>query len=166
MSTEISRTRSITLKVAFQALIIVILSSLLGISSNLIRRDQISFISHSSDFVKERKTGDSMSLEQAKERFDNGTGFFIDARSDEDYSKGHILNALNLPEEDLDRRIDEVRGLIPEDSEITVIVYCDGEECDSSNRLAERLKTYGYTNVRVFFGGWNEWVRAGYPIEG
>jgi len=153
-------------KIVYHALAIVILASLLGISSNLIRRVRIPFISHKTDFVKEEKKGNAITLVEAKERFDNGTGFFVDARTGEEFLKGHILNAYSLPEEVFAERIDEVKITFPDSEEFAIIVYCGGEECDASTKLAEQLRQSGYTNVRVFFGGWNEWVRAGYPVEG
>ena len=153
-------------KIVYQALAIVILASILGIGSNLIRRERIPFISHKTDFVKEEKKGNAITLEEAKERFDNGTGFFVDARSGEEFLKGHILNAYSLPEEVFAERIDEVKITFPDSEEFAIIVYCEGEECDASTKLAEQLRQSGYANVRVFFGGWNEWVRAGYPVEG
>jgi rhodanese-related sulfurtransferase len=154
------------LAVPIQALIIILLASLLGIGSNLIRKDRIPFISHPSDVSGKEKADNAVTLAEAKERFDSGMGFFIDARSADTYRKGHILNALNLPEEDFEARIAEVKDLIPDSSEFTVIVYCDGEECEASTKLEKKLEGYGYKNVRVFFGGWNEWVKAEYPIEG
>jgi rhodanese-related sulfurtransferase len=153
-------------KIVYQALAIVILASLLGIGSNLIRRVRIPFISHKTDFVKEEKKGNAITLAEAKERFDNGTGFFVDARTGEEFLKGHILNAYSLPEEVFAERIDEVKITFPDSEEFAIIVYCGGEECDASTKLAEQLRQSGYANVRVFFGGWNEWVRAGYPVEG
>ena len=153
-------------KIVYQALAIVILASILGIGSNLIRRERIPFISHKTDFVKEEKKGNAITLEEAKERFDNGTGFFVDARTGEEFLKGHILNAYSLPEEVFAERIDEVKITFPDSEEFAIIVYCGGEECDASIKLAEQLRQSGYANVRVFFGGWNEWVRAGYPVEG
>jgi len=153
-------------KIVYQALAIVILASLLGIGSNLIRRVRIPFISHKTDFIKEEKKGNAITLAEAKERFDNGTGFFVDARSGEEFLKGHILNAYSLPEEVFAERIDEVKITFPDSEEFAIIVYCGGEECDASTKLAEQLRQSGYTNVRVFFGGWDEWVRSGYPVEG
>ena len=150
----------------YQALIIILIGSLLGISSNLIRRERIPFISHKTDFVKEEKKGNAITLTEAKERFDNGTGFFVDARSGEEFLKGHILNAYSLPEEVFAERIDEVKITFPDSEEFAIILYCGGEECDASTKLAEHLRQSGYANVRVFFGGWDEWVRSGYPVEG
>lgn len=31
--------------------------------------------------------------------------------------------------------------------------------------MAQRLLAEGYKNVYALKGGWNEWVRAGYPVE-
>jgi len=159
-------TVSSPLKIVYQSLAIVILAGLLGISSNLIRRDSIPFIPPKTDFVKEEKKSNTITLAEAKERFDNGTGFFVDARSGEDFQKGHILNAYSLPEEVFNERIDEAKIAFPDSEEFAIIVYCGGEECDASTKLAEQLRQSGYTNVMVFFGGWDEWVKAGYPVEG
>jgi len=153
------------LAVPLQALIIILLASLLGIGSNLIRKDRIPFIPQPSDVSGKEKADNAVTLAEAKERFDSGMGFFIDARSADAYRKGHILNAVSLPEEDFENRIAEVKDLIPDSSEFIVIVYCDGEECEASDKLEKKLEGYGYKNIRVFFGGWNEWVKAGYPIE-
>jgi rhodanese-related sulfurtransferase len=160
-----TQTVSTKLKIVYQALAIVILGSILGSVSNLIRKDSIPFIAHKTDFVKEEKRENAVTLAEAKERFDNGTGFFVDARSGEEFQKGHILNAYSLPEEVFEERIDEVRITFPDSEEFIIIVYCGGEECIASEKLAEQLRQSGYANVRVFIGGWNEWKKAGYPIE-
>ncbi|UCF93418.1 MAG: hypothetical protein JSW39_04435 [Desulfobacterales bacterium] len=31
--------------------------------------------------------------------------------------------------------------------------------------MAQSLRAKGYIKVFVLKGGWNEWVRAGYPVE-
>jgi 3-mercaptopyruvate sulfurtransferase SseA len=46
-----------------------------------------------------------------------------------------------------------------------IITYCDGEDCNASIDLAADLKMMGFANVNFFFGGWQEWRDAGYPIE-
>jgi 3-mercaptopyruvate sulfurtransferase SseA len=46
-----------------------------------------------------------------------------------------------------------------------IITYCDGSECETSLLLARELMDLGYTDVKVFFGGWQEWEKAGLSVE-
>ena len=46
-----------------------------------------------------------------------------------------------------------------------LITYCDGEDCNASIDLAADLKMMGFARVVFFFGGWQEWLTAGYPTE-
>jgi rhodanese-related sulfurtransferase len=71
----------------------------------------------------------------------------------------HLPNAVNIPK-------GEVAALAPEllpsfDAEI--VVYCGSWLCRSSDRVADKLRRLGYTNVRVYRGGKLDWRRAGLP---
>jgi rhodanese-related sulfurtransferase len=48
---------------------------------------------------------------------------------------------------------------------MSLIVYCQGGDCESSKDLAYRLKGLGYLNIRHFTGGFEEWEEAGMPIQ-
>jgi len=157
---------SVPLKIVCQSLVIIIFACTVALFGNVIRKDGIPIILRPSDISGREEKSNSISLAEAKEMLDTGMGFFIDSRSEEAYHQGHIFNALNLPEEKFEDIFEEVKSLIPDNAEFTLIVYCGGEECESSTKLARKLKDYGYVNVRVFFGGWNEWNKAGYPTEG
>jgi rhodanese-related sulfurtransferase len=52
---------------------------------------------------------------------------------------------------------------IPKNAEI--IVYCAGPSCPQSTLAAEKLNNLGYTNVKAYEGGIEEWKKAGYQIE-
>jgi rhodanese-related sulfurtransferase len=39
-----------------------------------------------------------------------------------------------------------------------IVVYCAGPECPQSLLAAEKLVAVGYTNVRVYEGGLQEWA--------
>jgi rhodanese-related sulfurtransferase len=39
-----------------------------------------------------------------------------------------------------------------------IVVYCAGPGCPQSVLAAEKLATVGYTNVRVYEGGLQEWA--------
>lgn len=86
---------------------------------------------------------------------------FIDARDQWDYSEGHIKGAINIPEFSFEPS-NKLLKTIEKDK--LIIVYCDGDECDTSKRLANRLMELGYKNTFVFLGGMNEWIDAELPI--
>lgn len=102
-----------------------------------------------------------VSLREAKRAFDNEEAVFIDARSSSEYAAGHIPGALNVPPSDFSRSkaLERLRRDQP------AITYCSGEACQSSIVLAEMLiGVRGHTETRVFFGGWDAWVAADYPV--
>jgi len=107
-------------------------------------------------------TPSMISRDEAKRLFDSGSAVFVDARHDVDFNLGHIRGALNVPLSDYDVKKSVVSG-IPRDR--LIIAYCDGSECNSSIELSVKLMKDGYSNVRIFFGGWREWVDANLPIE-
>jgi rhodanese-related sulfurtransferase len=101
-------------------------------------------------------------LSKAKELFESGLVLFLDSRHEYEYNAGHIRGAVNVP---LNKFIngDEFLGGIPRDK--TLVVYCDGSECNSSIELAIKLEESGFINVKIFFGGWKEWKSSGLPVE-
>ena len=96
----------------------------------------------------------------AKKAWDN-QWIFLDARKPEDYAEGHVAGAVNFYEEEFD---DWAPRLLPTlDPAKNYLIYCNGTSCDLSHHLAERLSQQGYKNLKVFFNGWSEWKKAGYP---
>lgn len=83
----------------------------------------------------------------------------IDVRSQEEFNKGHILNARNIPEGELQSRQKEFEKL-----KANPIVAC----CDSgvaSPRVARSLKATGHDKIFVLKGGVHAWQSAGLPLS-
>jgi len=95
-----------------------------------------------------------ISYEEAVTMFNSGTALFVDARHGYDYKLGHIKGAINVPLKDFELAKSPLATL-PKDK--LLVTYCDGAECNSSIELAQKLSDAGFTNVKMFFGGWNEW---------
>ena len=147
----------------------VIISVVAGIGSNWFRNDSISLV------AKELKTATStdllavgispsvlkaISLEQAREFYD-GNVIFVDARDLEYFQEGHILGAWNSDNfSELIFKLDSLQG-----KDESIVTYCDGDECGSSEDLAYDLQDAGFTKLFVFVGGWSEWNQAGLSIE-
>jgi rhodanese-related sulfurtransferase len=86
----------------------------------------------------------------------------VDALAPMIYAHSHLPGAINLPPSGVDsircgRRIPNL------DTEI--VVYCSNSECDDSVATAQRLQALGYTNVRHYAGGKDEWKARGLPLE-
>lgn len=82
----------------------------------------------------------------------------VDTRSAAEYEKGHVLNAINVPEDELEARLD---GLMKH-AERPVIVYCGNGAV--SGRFATRLVKAGIKRVFNLKGGLAAWSGAGLPV--
>ena len=82
----------------------------------------------------------------------------IDLRKKEDYAKGHIPGAVNLPEEDWK----SLKGLSKDSNNI---LYCYNETCHLAARAASHFAESGYP-VTELQGGFKAWKDYDYAIEG
>jgi len=82
----------------------------------------------------------------------------IDARPYQGkYVQGYIPTAVSIPDSEFDKKI----GLLPKDKSTTLVYYCEGPECRLSHSSAKKAEKLGYKNVKVFPGGYPEWVAKG-----
>ena len=91
----------------------------------------------------------------------DGTAVVVDALPAAPYSRRHLPGALNLVIDEADTRAAEV---LP-DRSATIVTYSTDDACGRGEALAERLSALGYTDVRVYKDGIEDWVGAGLPIE-
>lgn len=103
-----------------------------------------------------------ISLPEARRLFEGGEALFVDARHEYDFQQGHIRSAINVPLREFSQRRGEFATV---QTDRTIVTYCDGSECNSSMELAAHLSEMGYRNVKIFFGGWQEWKSGQLPIE-
>jgi rhodanese-related sulfurtransferase len=103
-----------------------------------------------------------ISLAMAKESFESHRALFIDARHEFDFQAGHIRGAVNIALNQYESQRTRLNGI---SKDTLLIVYCDGAECNSSIELTVKLMDSGFSNVKVFFGGWQEWISAKLPLE-
>jgi rhodanese-related sulfurtransferase len=78
---------------------------------------------------------------------------WVDARPEDAYEAGHWPGAYRLG---LDDWSGGLGRMLPDwDPESTIVVYCDGEECQSSRKVAARLRAE-LESETVFWlvGGW------------
>jgi rhodanese-related sulfurtransferase len=81
----------------------------------------------------------------------------LDVRTPEEYSAGHLRNALLLPVEDLERRVDELEG----EKGKLIIAYCRSGR--RSRNAATFLQGKGF-HVLNMEGGILAWSGEGLPV--
>ena len=87
----------------------------------------------------------------------------LDARPSVFFEQGHVPGALNLARDDFARDYRRLSPALKAATDKPVIVYCSGGECHDSRLVANALLTLGFSDVRVFTGGWEEWQATGLP---
>jgi len=104
-----------------------------------------------------------ITADELRQKLDRGDDLvLIDALAPMVYAHSHLPGAINMPP----NAVDTIRCAkrMP-DLGAEVVVYCANSECDDSVVTAERLQELGYTNVRHYAGGKDEWKRLGLPLE-
>ena len=153
-------------RAAWQILALVILSAVAALAVNALRADRLPLVGDWSVAARiTTSTGERMdiSLNEAEKLFFTDAAVFIDARSEEEYARGHIQGALSLPWHDV--ALSFIAVTQDMDMETQIVTYCDGETCELSHDLALFLRDAGFVNTRVLVNGWTLWQQAGLPME-
>jgi len=161
------RNNALIFSVLRQVIVILFFSSVVGLLMNQARSKKLPWVADWSPEARlASESGESLviSLEDARELCSDKEAIFLDARSPEDYSQGHIRCAQNIPWQGFEAYMDRIWGVIPEDT--FIVTYCDGEHCSLSEDLARELVSMGYEKAKVLLNGWTRWREAGLPIEG
>ncbi|WP_040813239.1 rhodanese-like domain-containing protein [Nocardia concava] len=98
--------------------------------------------------------------ELAKE-IEAGSVIVLDTLGGDYYAKAHLPGALALVEADVETRAPQ---LLP-DLNAAIVTYCSNPACANSQFVATKLEQLGYTNVRKYREGIQDWTEAGLPIE-
>ena|SRR5689334_5206913 len=99
--------------------------------------------------------------EQLRTEIETGTVTVVDALGGDYYARQHLPGAVPLVEDDV---AGHAHALLP-DRTAPIVTYCSNPACPNSGRVADRLTALGYTNVRKYRDGIEDWVAAGLPTE-
>ena len=106
-----------------------------------------------------RKAGEVSSIAATNAvRLINSDAAVLDIRSAESFARGHIVNARNVPFDELDGRLDALSNLKSK----PVIVVCDAGI--TSNKAIDLLGKAGFETVYSLKGGMTGWQQDGLPI--
>ena len=104
-----------------------------------------------------RDSLEPVSHEELAARLRDGVVTLIDVRPGEEFAAGHIPGAVNIPLDELPRRL----GELPADR--TVIAYCRGPYCVFAFEAVAALRAKGY-DARRLADGYPQWWAARRPV--
>ena len=88
----------------------------------------------------------------------NADAVVLDLRSPEAFARGHIVNAKNIPFDELDANKDRIRNMKSK----PIVAVCDTGT--SSSRAVSALRKAGFESVYGLRGGINAWTQANLPL--
>lgn len=109
-------------------------------------------------YFRTRDALEPVGAEELLDRVRQGLVTVLDVRPAEEFQAGHLPGAINIPLQDLGRRITE----LPKRRE--VVAYCRGPYCLMSLEAVEKLRKKGW-RARRLESGLPEWRAAGLPVE-
>lgn len=110
-------------------------------------------------FLRRGTGGPWVNTLEATQLINRSDALVIDLRAADEYAKGHILGAKNIPLADLERR----RGELEKHKAKPVIMHCGNG--NSSGAGVALLRKNGFASVHNLAGGYAAWQAAGLPIQ-
>jgi rhodanese-related sulfurtransferase len=88
----------------------------------------------------------------------NNDAVVLDLRSFDAFSKGHIVNARNIPSDELDAKMSQLTSLKSK----AIVAVCDVGI--TSTKAVNTLRAAGFESVYGLKGGMSGWSQAGLPV--
>jgi rhodanese-related sulfurtransferase len=102
---------------------------------------------------------DLIDTREVKEKLDRGEDFkLVMTLGEWEYRTSHIPGSMRISTVD-----EALEALHPHEE---IILYDSGPPCMASRTACRLLQARGYTRVRRYVGGLQEWESAGHELEG
>ena len=85
---------------------------------------------------------------------------FVETLRAEHFAQGHLPGAVHVHFEEVEQRAPQT---LP-DKDALIVTYCSNTACQNSRIAAEKLAKLGYTNVRRYEEGKQDWSEAGLSL--
>ncbi|MGH3647420.1 MAG: rhodanese-like domain-containing protein [Micromonosporaceae bacterium] len=102
-----------------------------------------------------------ISRDELKQAIAAGEVSVVDALGGAYYEAQHLPGAVPLAPGDA---VAQAASVLP-DKAAAIVTYCSNPACPNSGQVATTLLKLGYTNVRKYRDGIEDWVSAGLPVE-
>jgi rhodanese-related sulfurtransferase len=107
--------------------------------------------------IRSRASGPALTTLQATQLINGRNATVIDTRTPDEFKKGSLPNARNVPADKIGERMRDVKKDRP------VIVVCATGR--TAGGVAAQLRAAGHAEVYVLAGGLAAWREAGLPIR-
>ena len=103
----------------------------------------------------------TISRSDLKTAIDAGDVVVVETLGPQYYEDAHLPGAINIPHTEVARLAPE---LLP-DRHAAIVTYCSNPACRNSEIAAAKLRSLGYSNVRKYAEGKDDWRAAGLALE-
>jgi rhodanese-related sulfurtransferase len=103
----------------------------------------------------------TITREELREAIERRSVTVVETLRAEHYAQGHLPGAIHIHFEAIAERAPE---LLP-DRDAAIVTYCSNTACRNSESAANQLVAMGYTNVRKYAEGKQDWQDAGLPLD-
>lgn len=107
--------------------------------------------------VRGRASGPTLSTLQATQLMNSRNPQVVDLRTSDEFAKGSLPNARNVPADKLNARLGELKKDKP-----VLLVCANGA---TAGKTASLLRSQGFGDVYVLAGGMAAWREAGLPVR-
>ena len=107
------------------------------------------------------RRGSMIDIPEFRQRLDSEKNLLVlDVRTAEDFvgEQGHIKEAVNIPVEDLQQRMDEIGNYL--EQPLAIVCRTDKKSAKAALLLTEE----GFADVHIVRGGMTKWIEAGLPV--
>lgn len=110
------------------------------------------------DYFREKDALEPLSRKELLHRIREKQVTLLDVRSADEFKAGHLPGAINIPIDELRRRLKD----LPRSQQ--VVAYCRGPYCIFSYEAVAELRRHGFDALRLE-DGFPEWKAARLPVE-
>ena len=110
-------------------------------------------------YTETKKAGKSVSTTEATRMINRENALILDIRETQDFTKGHIAGAYNLPASVIEKKLSELTRY----KTCPVVVVC--KMGTSAGSVVKKLKNQGFEQVVRLAGGMTEWTAASLPVK-
>lgn len=103
----------------------------------------------------------TITREELRHAIERGAVTVVEALPPMYYEDAHLPGALNLPHD----RVRELAPALLPDRGAAIVVYCANLPCQNSGIATRELVAMGYSDVREYAEGKQDWVDAGLAVE-
>lgn len=104
----------------------------------------------------------TISRDDLKQAIDAGSVTVVETLRAEHFAQGHLPGAIHIHYES----IAELAPTLLPDKDAAIVTYCSNTACRNCEIAANQLTSMGYTNVRKYAEGKQDWEEAGLPLHG